>query len=402
MQAVSRVGDDGGYGPPAEATARRLFDRVHGVNFLLLTAHDYRTPRKANMHFIADELVKRGSLRFFSLRYSALSRRKNDPRAFLDASSNRVERHAGAECFLWKVPVHAFNTRRRWLRPLENLAFRSTQAHPPTTLVRWMREADVIFFESGSAILHMALAEKVNPRARRIYIASDDLDVIHVADYVKREFARCAARLTALCLPSRRLAQDMPRSENRFFVPHGIDIDMRERGDPSPYTESSNAVSVGSMLFDRRFFEVVGAALPHVHFHVIGSGLTDRVGLATNVHVYDEMPHEQTLRYIKHADAGIAPYASDRVPAYLVDTSMKLMQYALFGIPAVCPRNVAGDDARRFGYDPQEPASMVAALRAALAAPSVAPPAFLTWAQVTDRLIDPAAFADTRLDGAVA
>lgn len=372
------------------------------MKFLMLTAHDYRTPRKANMHFIADELVKRGSLRFFSLRYSALSKRKKDPRVFLDGSANRVERHAGAECFLWKQPIHAFNTRRRILRPLEDAAFRWTQAHPPETLVRWIREADVIFFESGSAILHVALAERINPRARRVYIASDDLDVIEVAGFVKDELRRVAGRMHALCLPSPRLADGMPASGNRYFVPHGIDVSMRERGDPTPYVATKNAVSVGSMLFDRRFFEIVAPAFPDTQFHVIGSGLTQRGDFAANVHVHDEMPHEATLRYIKHANVGIAPYRAASVPAYLIDTSMKLMQYALFGKPAVCPDNVAGGDPRRFGYDPADPASMIAAMRAAMAAPEGTPPDFLDWGQVTERLIDPAAFDDTRMPGAIA
>lgn len=45
-------------------------------NYLVLSAHDYRTPRRASIHFITDELAKRGDTRFFSLRYSLLSRLK--------------------------------------------------------------------------------------------------------------------------------------------------------------------------------------------------------------------------------------------------------------------------------------------------------------------------------------
>ncbi|HHW4680980.1 MAG TPA: GumK N-terminal domain-containing glycosyltransferase, partial [Xylella taiwanensis] len=47
-------------------------------NYLILSAHDYRTPRRASIHFITDELAKRGDTRFFSLRYSWLSRFKKD------------------------------------------------------------------------------------------------------------------------------------------------------------------------------------------------------------------------------------------------------------------------------------------------------------------------------------
>ena len=74
--------------------------------FLVLSAHDYRTPRRANIHFIGDELAKRGHTRFFSLRYSALSRWKDDIRLPLDSKANLVEERNGVECFLWKTALH--------------------------------------------------------------------------------------------------------------------------------------------------------------------------------------------------------------------------------------------------------------------------------------------------------
>jgi 2-beta-glucuronyltransferase len=365
---------------------------------LLLTAHDFRTPRKANMHFIATELAKLGKMRFFSLRYSALSKRTHDMRVFLDDRANRVDRVDGVDCYLWKTWIHPFNTRRRWLRPLENLLFRWSVSHPPRTLVDWMRQADVIFFESGSAVLFVELAARVNPRARRVYIASDDLGTIGVADFVKRTFDRVAASMDALCLPSPRMAATMPRSANKFFVPHGLDPSIAERADPSPYATRRNAVSVGSMLFDRTFFTIAAPAFPDVTFHVIGAGTTDLGDLPANVRVFDEMPHEETLRYIKHADVGIAPYRAQEVPDYLAHTSMKLMQYAFFGLPAVCPIQAVGSVASRFGYEPGSAASIERALRGAFAASgSFGATQFMDWSEVTRRLVDPRAFGDTAL-----
>ena len=369
------------------------------MNSLLLTAHDYRTPRRANMHFIADELAKRGPTRFFSLRYSLLSKRTGDARVFLDGRANRVETVDGVECFLWKPLIHPFNTRRRALRPLENAMFRWAASHPPTTLVRWIEEADIIFFESGSAIQHVAMAARVNPAARRIYIASDDLAVIDVASFIHEEFRRVAPTMDALCLTSPRLADDMPTTTNRFVVPHGLDLGIADRADPSPYDTPVNAVSVGSMLFDRTFFEIAGSAFPDIVFHVIGPGAIDRQGFPSNVRIHDEMPHEETLRYIKHARFGIAPYGADSIPAYLADTSMKLMQYRFFGLPAVCPSVVAGDAVDRFGYEPRQPDSITRAITRALSStPEVASRKFISWSEVTDRLIDPSAFADTFLE----
>jgi 2-beta-glucuronyltransferase len=35
------------------------------MNFLVISAHDYRSRRKAGIHFVTAELEKRGNTRFF-------------------------------------------------------------------------------------------------------------------------------------------------------------------------------------------------------------------------------------------------------------------------------------------------------------------------------------------------
>lgn len=365
-------------------------------NYLLITALDYRTPRKANLHFIADELVKRGITRFFSLRYSNLSRYKSDPRVCIDAHANRVERFNGAECFLWKTLVHPFNTRRKWLRPLENILFQRYRRRPHRVLLEWIKAADVIFFESGSAPIYFDLASELNPRAKKVYIASDDLATINVAAFVQQQFERAAPDMSAICLPSRALSRGIPATSNQYFVPHGIDHSIAEQADPSPYGEGLHAVSVGSMLFDPSFFQIASSLFPDITFHVIGSGHAEE-HYADNVRVYAEMKFEDTLRYIKHANFGIAPYRAQTVPDYLADTSMKLMQYDFFGLPAVCPQAAVGSHAQRFGYEPGNSISIAAAIRGALAAPHQSTMRHLSWAEVVDRLLEPQRYADTRL-----
>ena len=102
------------------------------------------------------------------------------------------------------------------------------------------------------------------------------------------------------------------------------------------------------MLFDREFFDIAAPLFPDVTFHVIGGGRAAEELKHANVKIYGEMPYEQTLGYIKHADFGIAPYTLEHGQDYLCDTSMKLMQYALFGIAAICPRVVVGELSRPF------------------------------------------------------
>lgn len=379
-----------------QSQAQAAPDALPG-RFLVLSAHDYRTPRRANIHFVADELARRGQTRFFSLRYSRLSRWKGDIRLPLDDRANTVERHGGVECFLWKAALHPFNTRRRWLRPLERLMFRRYERTPPTILLEWMREAETIIFESGTAVVFVELARKLNPSARLIYRASDSLSAIDTAEYVEKAFARVAAGMDAIALVSPAMADEVASRDNLYHVGHGIDPAIDRLADPSPYPAGLHAVSVGSMLFDPDAIAAASRTFPQVTFHVIGSGRGQMPQYGGNVMVYGEMPHAQTLRYIKHASFGIAPYASARMPAYLADSSLKLLQYDFFALPAICPHAIVGRYASRFGYTPGDADSIAAAIHAALAAPRIRSRQCLSWSETVDRLLAPERYPETRI-----
>ncbi|MDH5835574.1 glycosyltransferase family 1 protein [Luteimonas kalidii] len=379
--------DPGGPGPRAP-------------NHLVLSAHDYRTPRRANIHFIAAELARRGPTRFFSLRYSLLSRWKGDARLALDDRANRIEMHDGVECYLWRALVHPFNSRRRWARPLEDAMFAWYADHPPAVLERWIAEADVIVFESGTAVAFIEAARRLNPAARLVYRASDSLAAINAAHWVERRFDRVAPMLDVIALVSPAMAPAIASRDNVFHVGHGLDPGLDALGDPAPYDPGIHAVAVGSMLFDPRVFVAASRVFPEITFHVIGSGQGRHPGYGDNVVVYGEMPHARTIPYIKHARIGFAPYASQEVPAYLADSSMKLLQYDYFGLPAVCPHVVVGGRDGRHGYVPGDEASLIAAIRSALAQPRARPRRLLDWAEVTDRVLDPARYPDTRIDHA--
>ena len=367
-------------------------------NFLVLSAHDFRSPRKANLHFITSELVKRGKTRFFSLRYSLLSKRTGDPRLSLDAEANKIGTYQGVECYLWKTLIHPFNTRRKWLRPLESLMYSWYSRGQNPVLRQWIKEATVIVLESGIAPIFFDLIKSLNPNAKILYRASDALDTINVADYIHETFARVAGQLHTIALPSKAMADGIPSKHNLAFVPQGIDHSVTEKADPSPYGPGVHAVSVGSMLFDASFFVIASKRFPEITFHVIGSGQGADPGYGDNVKVYGEMPFAQTLRYIKHAQLGIAPYSSNNLPAYLRDTSMKLIQYAFFEIPAICPFFIAADYPNRFGYEIGNEETIANAItRALIPSSNTARQQVLSWGEVTERLLTPQLFRDTEI-----
>jgi 2-beta-glucuronyltransferase len=368
------------------------------LHYLVITAHhDYRTPRRSSIHFITDELAKRGKVNFFSLRYSFLSKYKNDIRTVIDHNANKIELYNGVECYLWKTLLHPFNLKYKFLRPLEDILFSIYEKFPSTTLVNWILQADVVIYESGIAPIYFELAKKMNPKAKHIYRGSDDLATINVSDYGHRKFLKVSPKMDALCLLSSLMAKNIPSKNNVYLVPNGLDLDLDKQGDPSPYGEGIHAISMGSMLFDPSFFEYASHAFPEITFHVVGSGHARSEGYGENVIVYGDMKYSETIRYIKHAHFGIAPYISEDVPIYLADSSLKMLQYDFFGLPTVCPQTVTGKYKTRLGYTPGNNNSIKVAIDAALKMPHQRSRKILSWSEVTDRLINPTTFKDTQI-----
>ncbi len=364
--------------------------------FLVISRHDYRSRRKVNVHFIARELAKLGTTRFFSSAFSLLSFLTHDQRLPLWTCANRVEQLDGVEAYLWKTLAHPCKS-PGFLNGAMDRYFRSYVEHAPATLRAWIAESDLVLLESGGPEIFFDLIRRHNPKCRIAYISSDSLETIGSSPYVMKEFQRVASQFDAVYLPSQLLAPAFPPGCKLHFVPHGIDAGVLQASGASPYKGGVNIVSVGNMLFDPRFFEVAAPAFPDINFHVIGGGKSARTLTAPNVAVYPETPFKDTLPYLKHADAGVAPYAADKAPAYLRHTSMKLMQYSHLGLPAICPAVVAGECKGRFGYAPDSPDSIADAVRGALSFGRFDRPDFLSWAEVAQRILAPEDFPDTVL-----
>lgn len=369
--------------------------------FLMLSGHDYRSKRKANVHFIARELALRGKTRFFSLGFSLLSRIKRDPRVSLWYRAGKVEEVSGVECYLWRTFLHPVNLHRAWLRWLERITFRWYASRMPPVLRQWIRESNTIIFESGMSVVWFHAVRALNPKARVIYLCSDALDTIGCSPYLLEQLRAIAPMLDGIRIPSLKLVEEFPPGASLYFIPHGLD-EQKISTAPSPYGPGVHLVSVGSMLFDPEFFRIAAGLFPEYTFHVIGGGKKAEVLDAPNIVVRGEMPYEETVRYLQYAQAGIAPYEGEKVSSYLVDTSMKLMQFEAYGIPAICPNVAAGNKAGRFGYVPGDADSIREAIAAALACGTLEKKHMLSWAEVTERILYPERFPDTYVTGRAA
>ena len=371
--------------------------RDSSVKALFISAHDFRSLRRASIHFIAAEMAQRGTTRFFSVGLSRLSEHRGDTRSSLSGQANRVVTQEGVECYLWRMSWHPFNMRRPQLEPVESALFRAYRLMVPTIPRQWMRESDIVFIESGIAVIFIADIKRLNPKARIIYLASDDLDVIDAATTIKRDFHRHFDKIDTVRLPSRYMVPSMPHSRSSILVPHGVDRSIAAARYPSPYGDRRACVAVGSMLFDASFFRIASLAYPDLDFHIIGAGKSADDLKGDNIIVHPEMAFAKTLPYVQHAAFGVAAYRDDKTPRYLIDTSLKLKQFGLFSIPAVCPVFALGDAPGRFGYTPGDAPSITAAIAAALNNTTPIVDTSQTWNDVVDRLMRPADFADTRI-----
>ncbi|WP_277286989.1 hypothetical protein [Sphingomonas aquatilis] len=359
--------------------------------FLIVSAtHDYRTKRRVDLHFIADELVRRGETMFLSTHLSPLSRLKSrDRRLALAPGADRAAN--GVETYLWRAPLHPLNVRPPvldlWNRAASWLYGRAM----PVAVTAMIARARTIIVESGGSVALIDDIARCNPQAAIIYSASDTLATIGMARFYDLALCRAAPRIAFVRLPSARMANDHACIPRQRVIPHGLDKEFFADDLSDPYERRPAAVSVGSMLFDPAVLDVAARAFPQVDFHVIGSG-HDGVGLGPrhpNLHWISEMEFGGTIPYIRHADIGMAPYHSALDADYLVDTSMKLMQFEAAGVPAVCPTFAQGGRPSRFGYTVGDADSIVSAVEAALAQGRGGLGRPRTWAHVVEEMLAP-------------
>ena len=356
-------------------------------NYLILTAHDFRTASQANMHFIARSLQKKGQVYFFSLRFSFISFLKKDVRCQLKYKANYIDSFENVYCFLWRTFIHPLSIPFRCLNFIERFISYVYHQYPHPVLVDWVIKSDYIIIESGISCLFINSIKIMNPYAKLIYIASDLLQTIGASRSIFLSFHKYSHLIDKIIITSSKMRPFFSSKKPVIHIPHGIDSQIKQMDFTNPFVDGINAVSIGSMLFDSEFFAIAAHLFPGINFHIIGCGLHRWPNFPLNINVYDEMPFLETIRYIKYARFGIAPYIASRVHPYLADTSMKLMYYDFFGLPSVCPSSVAEGYLTRFGYESNNPFSIFTAISAALSCSPCTGSAVISWDEVVDQIL---------------
>jgi 2-beta-glucuronyltransferase len=367
---------------------------------IVSAVHDYRMARRGSIQAAADAFARAGfETSFVSVRFSWLSLLKRDPRAFLKDRANQLELRGQIECYLWRTPWHPFSTSSDSFNHLTAPLHKLYAKLPNTEMDALFRRADVIMVESGLGVVLLDRIRRLNEHALLIYRASDSLATIGAHPLLQEYLERSAGIVDHYCLLARSMAPDFWFAQAKsFYVPQGVHRADFDAVGASPYPRDGRpvAVSVGSMLFDARYFTIAASAFPGVSFHIVGCGRT--LKSRDNLHVHDEMEFSTLAPYLIHADVGIAAYRSAPMSHYLAESSLKLTQFAYLRRPAVCPHFAVGEHLHRWGYTPGNAEEIISATQSALADRYAAnEPTCLTWDELAPRLLRPQHFPDASI-----
>ena len=324
------------------------------MKILFISSHAFLpSTRKTSVHFVSQALADRGhAVSTVSVGFSTLTYLKDRSlyRSLASAQKNRfVEQSPGYRSACYMPLFHPFSTQNPTLNRATGWFFRLYGQVLPHFLKEELRSADAVFLEGGTSLCLFDAIRRCKPEILLIYFRRDHLDSIGASSYLTEVEQRIAPLFDHVCVPSPCMARRLPARSKVTYLPQGIEKRAFDLCRTSPYPRNSrNAVVVGNMLFDKDAVIAMAASAPDVCFHLFGSGICGP--FPGNVKVYGERPFGETVPFIKFADFGIAPYKMSKRERYLVQSSLKLIQYSYCLLPIVAPDLLSGSRANLIVY----------------------------------------------------
>jgi 2-beta-glucuronyltransferase len=349
---------------------------VRGVRRVVLFSYHYLgSNRKAGFHWIADAFWRMGwDVVFVTAPISRISRLRGDFRFDhpVLAEANRLvrvdERLRSYVLYTSYHPVALPNAWMNWLAAPLFTRYGRARLGP---LAAAAAESDLMIIESTPAIMLVPQLKHLNPNGRLVYRASDDLTFPsqRTPPFVFKAEELLAPAFDLISAAS-HITVDRLGGDNATYHPHGVAKHLFDLAETSPYADGTHVVWVGTKWIDNAFLELAATAFPAWDFHVVGP--ISRTVSHPNIHYYGELPFEETIPFIRHADIGWStfpiPHAGGRARDVMRIHSLKTMQYTYCGLPIVAPRDLVIDREHVFPYDVTEPSTVRAALEAAAAA----------------------------------
>ena len=312
------------------------------ARIVLFTRHLYAPDvRRTRFHFVADALADAGhDILWCSVGHSRLQ-------ALKPAGKRKTAHHLARNRFEQLRPhlrggvlfttAHPISTSVAPLAWLLKYYFRAYGRQLPRAMAEEMKAADFFVFETGLPIVFMAAASRTNPKAKTVYWCGDDLANIGAPLELQRIERDVARRADVIIATATKLLENFADIAGaQAYVPQGIDKPVFDEVTSSPYPPGTiNAVSVGDMLFDFDAARALADASPDITFHYFGLGRWDDP--PANVVLHGERAFAETVPYIKFADIAMALYRKADNLEYLLQSSLKLVQYRYCELPVIAP-----------------------------------------------------------------
>lgn len=339
---------------------------------VLVTGHYLESKRRAGFHWLADAYWRHGwEVMFFTAKISWLSWLRRDHRFAYPArrEARRLrwvqERLAS---YVWFTPWHPLDFGIGVLNWLSRPFFAPYGRFPlGEEAEERIKHADLIVFDATPGLMLFERFQHLNPSARYVYRVSDDLRLLRSSHPVVLEAEeRCAPHFDLISVPYEILLQRFDHLPNAALHYHAIRKDIFDRDWPTPYqgAREVNAVFVGVAYFDHDFLAKAAPAFPNWAFHIIGP--IPRLPRRDNVVAYGEIPFEETVPLLKHADIGLHTLAYRPGAEYLTRT-LKVVQYTYCRLPVVAPDFLRSQRTNMFYYRPGDEESIRQALESARA-----------------------------------
>ena len=362
------------------------------MKVVLFSYHYLQSRLNAGFHHLARAYHELGcDVVFVTAPVSFLSVLGRDSRLvypLLREANRRKEVDDRLTSYVWFTIIHPANLRHPLANKISGPFFlRLYRRARLGSLKSTLTSADLIVFESTPAIALAPVVRRFATDARLAYRVSDDLEILQVHPAVVEAEREALPLFDYVSAPNLYSVEKLGIIRDVVYQQHAIDKDLFDVQTPSPYNREMNAVWVGRAQLDYRAIEAAAAGVPDMTFHIIGPQA--RSFMRENVVCHGELPFEQTIPFLQHADVGLALYAGERgrIPPYWAD-SMKVVQYSYCGLPIVAPSALRSGRPHMFFYEPGSAESVAPAIRAALAAGnrtnlSAAVP---TWSDVANAL----------------
>lgn len=335
------------------------------MRILFLTAQSFHPEgRKASTHFLASGLHKLGHQVYVLTVGASLVRIAMAPQRNKGAFSYRSWKHDPDG--LWKrVNIDLVHRPARDRGALGKLLGYLSSNKIRKSVLRQVATVDAVVLASGLAVVYYDFIRRTYPSARILYNAADYLSGVGYSGSVLDAERKTLSSADVVRTPSALLAKEFPSESKWILVPHGVDKTILLQERPSPYPpESSNAILVGSTLLDWGALLAIANAVPDTKVHVFG--VADRPDKPQNLVLYGEVAFDHLVPYLQHASCALAPYKLSASNAYIAESSLKVRQYRVCGLPIICPTTMPIEGNDIFQYDPDNYLSVKGAIVSAL------------------------------------